>query len=57
MLLGVDTIPDTFRTMANVTGWLGAGSILARFSPVTRLDSSAGTLLKYEPHENRPTAW
>jgi Na+/H+-dicarboxylate symporter len=46
VLLGVDTIPDMFRTMANVTGWLGAGSILARFSPVTRLDSSAGTLLE-----------
>ena len=30
VLLGVDTIPDMFRTTANVTGWLGAGSILAR---------------------------
>jgi Na+/H+-dicarboxylate symporter len=32
VLLGVDTIPDMFRTMANVTGWLGCGSILARFA-------------------------
>ncbi|HSL20013.1 MAG TPA: dicarboxylate/amino acid:cation symporter [Vicinamibacterales bacterium] len=31
VLLGVDTIPDMFRTMANVTGWLGGGSILARW--------------------------
>jgi proton glutamate symport protein len=30
VLLGVDTIPDMFRTAANVTGWLGVGSILAR---------------------------
>jgi Na+/H+-dicarboxylate symporter len=31
VLLGVDTIPDMFRTTANVTGWLGAGSVLARW--------------------------
>lgn len=30
VLIGVDTIPDMFRTMANVTGWLGGGAILAR---------------------------
>ncbi len=30
VLLGVDTIPDMFRTTANVTGWLGGASILAR---------------------------
>jgi proton glutamate symport protein len=30
MLLAVDTIPDMFRTMANVTGWLSAGAILSR---------------------------
>jgi Na+/H+-dicarboxylate symporter len=29
MLLAVDTIPDMFRTMANVTGWLSAGVILS----------------------------
>jgi proton glutamate symport protein len=32
MLLAVDTIPDMFRTTANVTGWLSAGVIL---SPVS----------------------
>lgn len=32
VLLGVDTIPDMFRTTANVTGWLGGGSILARWA-------------------------
>jgi Na+/H+-dicarboxylate symporter len=32
VLLGVDTIPDMFRTTANVTGWLGVGSILARWA-------------------------
>jgi Na+/H+-dicarboxylate symporter len=30
VLVGVDTIPDMFRTLANVTGWFAAGSILAR---------------------------
>ena len=30
LLMGVDTIPDMFRTMANVTGWMAAGSVLAR---------------------------
>jgi proton glutamate symport protein len=35
MLLAVDTIPDMFRTMANVTGWLSAGAILSsRRSPL-----------------------
>jgi len=30
ILLAVDTIPDMFRTAANVTGWLCVGSILSR---------------------------
>jgi Na+/H+-dicarboxylate symporter len=30
VLMGVDTIPDMFRTLANVTGWFAAGSILVR---------------------------
>jgi proton glutamate symport protein len=30
VLLGVDTIPDMFRTLANVTGWLGGATVLAR---------------------------
>jgi proton glutamate symport protein len=30
ILLAVDTIPDMFRTAANVTGWLCAGTILSR---------------------------
>ena len=33
MLLAVDTIPDMFRTMANVTGWLSAGAILSSRRP------------------------
>jgi Na+/H+-dicarboxylate symporter len=32
VLIGVDTIPDMFRTLANVTGWFAAGGILARWS-------------------------
>lgn len=32
ILLAVDTIPDMFRTLANVTGWLAVGSILGRGS-------------------------
>jgi Na+/H+-dicarboxylate symporter len=31
VLMGVDTIPDMFRTLANVTGWFAAGSVLVRF--------------------------
>lgn len=30
ILLAVDTIPDMFRTVANVTGWLSVGSILGQ---------------------------
>ncbi|MGE5815033.1 MAG: dicarboxylate/amino acid:cation symporter [Acidobacteriota bacterium] len=37
VLLGVDTIPDMFRTTANVTGWLGAGTILARWDAARAL--------------------
>ncbi|RPJ59256.1 MAG: hypothetical protein EHM24_28065, partial [Acidobacteria bacterium] len=29
VLMGVDTIPDMFRTMANVTGWMAAGTLAA----------------------------
>jgi len=32
ILLGVDTIPDIFRTTANVTGQLAAATIIARHS-------------------------
>ena len=32
VLMGVDTIPDMFRTLANVTGWFAAGSVLGRAS-------------------------
>ncbi len=46
VLLGVDTIPDMFRTMANVTGWLAGGGILARSSPVSPLDSPPARLLE-----------
>jgi Na+/H+-dicarboxylate symporter len=30
VLMGVDTIPDMFRTLANVTGWVAAGAVLTR---------------------------
>ena len=36
ILLGVDTIPDMFRTAANVTGQLAAATIVARDEPRTR---------------------
>jgi proton glutamate symport protein len=39
MLLAVDTIPDMFRTLANVTGWLSTGVILS--SGHLRVASSA----------------
>jgi len=34
ILLGVDTIPDMFRTAANVTGQLAAATIVSRGAPV-----------------------
>ncbi len=46
ILIGVDTIPDMFRTTANVTAWLGAAGVLARFSgtgrPAANTESVAG---------------
>ena len=33
-VLAVDTIPDMFRTTANVTGWLCVASILSRGAAV-----------------------
>lgn len=32
ILIGVDTIPDMFRTMANVTAWLGGAGVVARLA-------------------------
>ncbi|SNT38419.1 Na+/H+-dicarboxylate symporter [Granulicella rosea] len=32
LLLGADTIPDTLRTLANVTGWLSVAALLPRAS-------------------------
>lgn len=43
VLLGVDTIPDMFRTMANVTGWLGGASILARWTASVPPEVPTGT--------------
>jgi proton glutamate symport protein len=37
ILVGVDTIPDMFRTMANVTAWLGGAGVLSRWT-----DAGAG---------------
>jgi proton glutamate symport protein len=36
VLLAIDTIPDMFRTTANVTGWLCVASILGRGATVTQ---------------------
>ncbi|HEY4129708.1 MAG TPA: dicarboxylate/amino acid:cation symporter, partial [Gemmatimonadaceae bacterium] len=41
ILLGVDTIPDMFRTTANVTGQLAAAAIVARRSAATPAADSA----------------
>ncbi len=43
ILLAVDTIPDMFRTTANVTGWLCVGSILSRGTAVTRKSEPQST--------------
>jgi proton glutamate symport protein len=34
ILLAVDTVPDMFRTTANVTGWLCVGTILSQGAAV-----------------------
>jgi proton glutamate symport protein len=43
ILLAVDTIPDMFRTTANVTAWLCVGSILSRGTAVTRRSEPQST--------------
>ena len=43
VLMGVDTIPDMFRTLANVTGWFAAGSVLARFGRGDRVSGGPPT--------------
>lgn len=35
LLLGVDTIPDMFRTTSNVVGWMVGAAILGRRAPAT----------------------
>ena len=45
ILIGVDTISDMFRTMANVTGWMTVGTILGRTdapSPLPSAEAVAG---------------
>ncbi len=37
ILIGVDTIPDMFRTMANVTAWVGGAGVLARWVDPAKL--------------------
>ena len=49
MLLAVDTIPDMFRTMANVTGWLSAGAILSSISLRITSDVSSQDQLERDP--------
>ncbi len=39
ILIGVDTIPDMFRTMANVTAWLGGVGVIARSVEPARVQS------------------
>jgi proton glutamate symport protein len=44
ILLGVDTIPDIFRTTANVTGQLAAATIVGRAARVTPLEPAEGAI-------------
>ncbi len=46
VLLAIDTIPDMFRTTANVTGWMAAASILGRGTAVAQ--NQAGPTSKTE---------
>lgn len=41
ILIGVDTIPDMFRTMANVTAWLGGAGVVARWVKPDVVERSA----------------
>ena len=43
MLLAVDTLPDMFRTAANVTGWLAAGAILSPRSSPTGVEPQSSS--------------
>ena len=53
ILLGVDTIPDMFRTTTNVTGHMAAATILSRGStepePVVLVDDSPGVQVVSQP--------
>jgi Na+/H+-dicarboxylate symporter len=49
LLLGVDTIPDMFRTAANVVGWLGVGSILGRPTKQRTAGSASRVVRRTEP--------
>jgi Na+/H+-dicarboxylate symporter len=42
VLLAIDTIPDMFRTTANVTGWLSAASILGSEATVDQRSEVSG---------------
>ena len=42
ILLAVDTIPDMFRTVANVTGWLSVGSILGHGGTTAKSQAATG---------------
>jgi Na+/H+-dicarboxylate symporter len=42
ILLAVDTIPDMFRTVANVTGWLSVGSILGHGGTIESKAATGG---------------
>jgi Na+/H+-dicarboxylate symporter len=43
ILLALDTVPDMFRTMTNVTGDFTAISLLARFSSNSDAEEKGGT--------------
>jgi Na+/H+-dicarboxylate symporter len=55
VLLGLDTVPDMFRTTANVTGTMAAATILAQREPAAaaRPPVTAPTTAQ-EPHPPRP---
>jgi Na+/H+-dicarboxylate symporter len=44
ILIGVDTIPDMFRTMANVTAWVGGAGVLARLVARARPEAAARSM-------------
>jgi Na+/H+-dicarboxylate symporter len=54
ILLAIDTVPDMFRTMTNVTGDIAAGAVLARMPEANAVPVAEDETMLRAPDEPRP---